>query len=290
MNKIYNPQPGWYRGDFHAHTTVSPDGLHSPAEFVALARDQGLDFVAITDHNKIGAWEQLSHPPEILVLPGLEVTLHEGHWNVFPIAGPLAWMTELQERYDEAGGVSQNTPFVAQTLKTIAAAGQLNSINHPHLPPWAWQLGEIDLRDVQCVELINDPTWPGGKGHPSNLQATGAAVALWTRWLNAGHRITAIGGSDYHGPKTTPPGYRPRLTHPATYVYAPELSVTGILQGVRQRRAYITMAGTVSFKANLNGQTFDIGQDIGASQGDLTLTGQLTAFPPGYTARIIKNG
>jgi len=303
MSKTYNNQPGWYRGDFHAHTTVSSDGLHTPDEFVSLAQAQGLDFVSITDHNEIGGWEQLTQSPDILVMSGIEVTLHEGHWNVFPINGQTAWMADLQAGYDEVAGAQANMALVAHTMKAISARGQINSINHPHLPPWTWQFGDIDLRHVHCLEIINDPTWPARQKHPANKQATQTAVSMWTKWLNAGHRITAVGGTDYHGPKATPPGYNPRITHPATYVYAPELSVAGILQGIRQRRAYVTMGGTATstcdpgrrsaqavFTANINGNTFDIGQDIGERVGQITFAGNINDFPAGSTAHIIKNG
>ncbi len=290
MRKNYNNQPGWYRGDFHAHTAVSSDGLHTPDEFIALAQAQGLDFVSITDHNEIGAWEQLSRPSEILIMPGIEVTLHEGHWNVFPINEQISWMTDLQAGYDETGGVQANMSLVCQTMEAIAVQGQINSINHPCLPPWAWQFGGIDLRHVHCLEIINDPTWPGGERHPNNKRATQTAVSMWTKWLNAGYRVTAVGGTDYHGPLTSPPGYNPRITHPATYVYAPELSVAGILQGVRERRVYVTMGGTAVFTASINGNTFDIGQDMGQIAGRVTFTGNLNDFPAGSTAHIVRNG
>jgi hypothetical protein len=290
MNKIFNMRPGWYRGDFHAHTTVSSDGLHTPDEFAALAQAQGLDFVSMTDHNEIGAWEQLTQPAKILLMPGIEATLYEGHWNVFPINGQTEWMATLQAQYDKSGGAQGNMSLVCQTMAAVAAEGQINSINHPHLMPWAWQFGDVDLRHVHCVEIINDPTWPASKNHLANKEANKTAVSMWTKWLNAGHRITAVGGTDYHGPKTTPPGYNPRITHPATYVYAPELSVAGILQGVRERRVYVSMGGTAVFTASINDHVFDIGQDMGKQVGEATFTGNLKGFPMGSTIHIIKNG
>lgn len=193
MKKIYNPKPDWYRGDFHAHTTVSSDGLHTPDAFVALAAEKGLDFVSITDHNEIGAWTQFSQPPDILVMPGIEVTLYEGHWNVFPINGQTRWMADLMAGYDKNADVTRNNPLVNKTLQAIVESGQINSINHPCLTPWAWQFRDVDLRTIHCLEILNDPTWPGGNDHPGNKEATTAAATLWTKWLNAGHRITAIG-------------------------------------------------------------------------------------------------
>jgi Predicted metal-dependent phosphoesterases (PHP family) len=38
------------KGDFHLHTTAS-DGKLSPKELVSLGKNQGLDIIAITDHD-----------------------------------------------------------------------------------------------------------------------------------------------------------------------------------------------------------------------------------------------
>ncbi|MEM7346939.1 MAG: CehA/McbA family metallohydrolase [Chloroflexota bacterium] len=290
MSKIYNPNPNWYRGDFHAHTLVSPDGHHPPDEFAALAKAEGLDFVSMTDHNLIGGWDQVMEDIGILVMPGVEVTFFEGHWNVFPINGEESWLVGLSELYIEKMQVAQNMSNVTKIMKAAVLDNQLNSINHPCLPPWAWLFEETDLRDVHCVEIVNDPTFRGSKKHPSNLEATIDAVAMWTRWLNAGHRITAIGGSDYHGPHSGGGGYNPTISQPATYVYASELSVNGIIQGLRQRRAYVARVGQATFTAETDNQIFDIGQDMRQINGDVTFSGELQAFPQGCTVRIIKNG
>lgn len=80
------------------------------------------------------------------------------------------------------------------------------------------------------------------------------------------------------------------MTHPTTYVYAPELSVAGILQGLRERRVYVSMGGTAVFTAHINGQTFDIGQDIGELSGPVSFTGSVANLANGRFLRIVKNG
>lgn len=47
------------RADLHIHTFYS-DGTMSPEEVVKVAKARGLEAIAITDHNKINAWEQLN--------------------------------------------------------------------------------------------------------------------------------------------------------------------------------------------------------------------------------------
>ncbi len=41
----------WYKGNWHTHTTVS-DGRKTPEEALALYRENGYDFIALTDHYK----------------------------------------------------------------------------------------------------------------------------------------------------------------------------------------------------------------------------------------------
>jgi len=46
---LYRLRP--FKGDLHVHSYRS-DGLHDPAEFFGIYREQGYDFMALTDHNR----------------------------------------------------------------------------------------------------------------------------------------------------------------------------------------------------------------------------------------------
>ena len=114
---------------------------------------------------------------------------------------------------------------------------------------------------------------------------------MWTKWLNAGHRITAIGGSDYHyPPRPEENKFGERLGHPATFVYADELSVAGIMEGVRQRRAYVSKGPQLSFEAEINGETFGIGADMGEKEGEITFAATILSKPKTMQAQLVKNG
>ena len=78
--KVLNYKAGWYCGDFHTHTHAS-DGIY-PADILAgIAKAEGLDFIAITDHNTIAGLQELSDNLDFLVIPGLEITFNNGHFN-----------------------------------------------------------------------------------------------------------------------------------------------------------------------------------------------------------------
>jgi 3',5'-nucleoside bisphosphate phosphatase len=72
--------------DLHAHTNAS-DGEHTPEELIALARDRGLDVLALTDHDTTGGIERAlaaaAQAGDIELIPGVELSTdvpgHEIH-------------------------------------------------------------------------------------------------------------------------------------------------------------------------------------------------------------------
>lgn len=285
LTTVRNPNPGWYRGDFHCHTNQS-DGVHPPPELVEVAEREGLDFFFITDHNTVAAYDLFGDDRGVLILPGIEATYKRGHFNIFGVTEAGAWLSQVSAGYVDAPAGTDPYPTLTALMEQTAALGLFNSINHPRLAPWAWEFPDTALSAVHGLEVWNDPSWP------DNRRDNPRAVALWTRWLNAGWRITALGGSDYHRPQPPAGQAKPaeRLGQPSTYVYAANLSGAAILEAVRARRAYVSMGPRVVFTAALNGQVFDIGADLGAAAGPLTLTAEVWDCPAPAFARVLKNG
>ena len=66
--------PGkWYRGNVHAHTTIS-DGTKTPEALVKLYKEAGYDFLSITDHSIVAKTQHLS-TPDFLLVPGEEICI-----------------------------------------------------------------------------------------------------------------------------------------------------------------------------------------------------------------------
>jgi hypothetical protein len=276
--------PGWYRGDLHTHTHFS-DGDLSPAELLQTARREGLDFFAITDHNSVDAYPEFGETADPLVIPGVEVTLHQGHFNVFGLASGGDWQAAIctgQPIVPLPEHLSTTSALMAHT----AAADLINSLNHPFLEPWQWYDRELELHHLTCLEIWNDPSWP------DNVTANPQALALWTRLLNAGHRITAVGGSDYHRPQPRPGEVKPpeRLGLPGTYVYAESLSVAAVLQALRRHRVYVSMAPQLTFQAEASGHYWGIGDDIGAFDGPVTFGAVINNCPQPARLQLLRNG
>lgn len=284
FSKILNPYPDWYRGDFHVHTHASLDGFYAPSTIAEMAKAEGLDFIAITDHNTIEGFKELRGDLDLLVIPGLEITLDRGHFNVF---GMDAWRDWMDGICGDKIMVSLPTKYqsVNELTSQIDNQGTLNSINHPLLDPWDWRYEDTDLRRIRCVELWNDLYWP------PNASANPKAVNMWSQWLNAGHRITAIGGSDYHYPPRQEENiFGERLGYPTTFVYADDLSAAGILAGLRQRRAYVSRGPQLNFEAKINGQVFGIGSDVGEQGGNITFEATILSNLETTQAQLVKNG
>jgi hypothetical protein len=202
----------WYRGDLHLHT-VHSDGERHPSELVSDAQAGGLDFIVSTEHNTNAAnrvWPTC-RTGSLLVIPGEEVTTRHGHWLAvgLPAHGWFDW------RYGPRDGVFPR--FAAEARE----AGGLVVAAHPAVPVpgSAWEFG---FADVEALEV-----WNGRWNLDDEL-----SLRIWQRLLRRGRRVVAVGGSDSHG-KHQPVG------SPQTAVYAPELSVPAIVDGLRRGRSYI---------------------------------------------------
>lgn len=284
LDTVVTAAPGWYQGDFHCHTFHS-DGTLSPPELARLARTEGMDFLAITDHNTLDAYAHFGTVDGLCVIPGLEVTFGRGHYNVFGVTHDAAWLEPVRHGPTQLDWAKDGQEVDA-LLAGSAADGLLNSINHPLLAPWAWLFDDIDLRRFHCLEIWNDPSWPDNRvGNP-------LALEMWTRWLNAGHRITGIGGSDFHRPVNQAGARKPpdRLGMPRTFVYAETLSGAAILDGLRRRQVYVSMGSEVSFQARHGDTLYPIGADLGLIAGAVELEAQISPAGRGGVARIVGNG
>lgn len=70
----------WYKCDFHLHTTESKcfeDSTVTPEQWVERVKEQGLDCIAITDHNTGGKIDEIKEAAKdrgLVVFPGVEIT------------------------------------------------------------------------------------------------------------------------------------------------------------------------------------------------------------------------
>jgi hypothetical protein len=202
------------KGDLHTHTLAS-DGVLSAAELAWQARRNGLDFLALTDHNNMVSFDALPEVPGLTVIPGVEWTHYRGHANFLGVERPYDapfftnTLAEAQQRFAQA-----------------RARGALITLNHPFEPGMGFEF-EFGSLPFDCLEIWNGPM------RESNLRAVG----LWNSLLAAGKKVPACGGSDFH--RATPFIF---LGGPTTCVFTLSAGASDILDALRHGHAYITFA------------------------------------------------
>ena len=228
-NKIYLTGGAWYLGDFHTHTRLS-DGKETLKHAMEKAMDMGMDFYVPTEHNLVHTgWTQTS----LCVIPGVEITLPLGHFNLFGITERTKFLDRLMLCENE----TEMKEYTTAIIKEANDKGWLVSINHPFLHIWKWHLDEVELDQIQCLEIVNDPTYQFAK--EANDKAISFLDVLW----EDGHRITGIGGSDSHNliDERYPGAEEPSVAgDPGTYVYSKALSPNRILKATGAGNVIVT--------------------------------------------------
>lgn len=278
---------GWFAGDLHMHSAHS-DGYRDDRtgrrplpvtvrELAQSAVDEGLDFAAVTDHNTSSQWIDVDREqgayPDLLLLHGREISTPRGHFNA------------IGERRVIDFRIGPERPM-ARLLSEISAGGAFVSANHPWLTSDAWCGGcgwadhdPATTSAIQGVEILNGstPTPPGEL----------PGWHWWAQLLNAGRRVTAVGGSDSHDPQHT----RGSIGTPTTVVWASGLSETALVAGLRSGRVFVR--GTpnhrlfIEISADDGIRTIDMGQT--ARPGRLRLTARVRGAA-GETFTWIRRG
>ena len=249
-------RPGhrWLAGDLHTHT-VHSDGALTVPELARLAAEQGLDFLAVTDHNTV------SHHPElagasarygVTLIPGQEVTTESGHAGAL---GDLGWVD-----FREPAGA-----WLAATER----GGGLLSVNHPIGGHVSWlhpMRQKPPLVEVWHWSWL-DPRW-------TNM------LAWWLAW-DAG--AVPVGGSDWHRP-----GSEAAPGTPTTWVESGDDGSAAVLAGLRDGRCAISARRDGPVLLRLDGEFAAVGGDgtilAGPDGPRAVVRGDLATFPaaPGY--------
>jgi len=252
----------WLAGDLHAHT-VHSDGVMTVAELADLAVQQGLDFVAVTDHNTVSHHASLplvSARSGVTLIPGQEVTTAGGH------AGVLG----------DTGWIDFRSP-AADWLTQAEARGGLMSVNHPFAGPVSW-LHPMP-RKPPLLEV-----W-----HWSWLDMTWTTPLSW--WQAWDPTAIPVGGSDWHRPGSDAP-----LGTPTTWVECEDPSVGGILAALRAGRVAISASRDGPVLLRHDGALVAAGADgliLVSAEGPRGLVrGDLVTLPgePGYHRLLTPAG
>ena len=279
----------YYAGDFHVHSLESTDAKPTLAANIALAKSQGLDFIEMSDHNTITQMDFFddlqAQEPAFLLIPGIEFTTYMGHANAI---GATKWVDHK---------IGQPGVTIEGAADQINGQGAILSINHPVL-----DIGDLCIGCAWKHQL--DPTKVGGVEIGTGGLSKGAAlfsakaIAFWDAILDKGIKIPAMGGSDDHRAGVSDGNVESPIGSPTTLVRATELSVAGIMAGVRKGATVVKLEGPSDPMCELEAAVAKGGGDAIAFPGDtlgvrsVVLRARVTGGVAGesHQVRLVKNG
>lgn len=282
---VASRQPGWYHADFHMHGFHSNRNGPTGEALADEARARGLAVVPVTEYVTSQHWQELGPVqeanPDLVIWPGREIITYAGHANALGETPSV-----LEYRHGFRGTRLRDIQLASR------ADGALFQVNHPTTFPGPvfssfcrgceFTLGgDIDWGSVDTLEVLTSPVLvePSMVGLPPlpgliENPFLRPAVQLWERQLNAGHRITAVSGSDSKG--VEPPGQR--YGSSATAIYATELSRPGIVAALRAGHAYVRTRGAAAspevevVAVSPDGQRAMMGDTLAADAATVTVT------------------
>lgn len=185
--------------DLHSHSVYSGDSLLLPREMVRLARERGLNGIAVTDHETVQgglAARTANDDPAFLVIPGVEYATEYGHVVGLFLERELDGLPVRRHPAERM----MRVPF-QQVVHAVHAQGGLAVLAHPYqnrltLPdaPFsgaASAAGPAMAADAPRVDAIEG--FNARAAAVRNPQANDLALAF-----AQAHGIPAVGGSDAH--------------------------------------------------------------------------------------------
>lgn len=131
--------------DLHAHSTAS-DGALAPAEGVKAAHAAGLSAYALTDHDTLAGIPEAQATADALgirLVPGVEMSVHQGAEEVHLLGLHIRDVTELQARLEDIRGFRRsraetivsllNAAGVPVTFEAVLTESAGGAIGRPHV-------------------------------------------------------------------------------------------------------------------------------------------------------------
>ncbi|MBB6733048.1 CehA/McbA family metallohydrolase [Cohnella zeiphila] len=178
----------WLACELHTHTNHS-DGKQTLEELTAGARRLGFDCIALTDHNTMSGLkdrERIESETGLTIIPGMEWTTFYGHMVT---VGSMS-LAAADWRRATPGNIAEGVAEVHR-LGGLAGLAHPYRIGNPVCTGCYWEFEIQDWREIDYIEVWSKTFAP--------IQADNhRAFGLWTELLNAGVRIAATSGRDWH--------------------------------------------------------------------------------------------
>lgn len=297
--------PGvWLAGDLHCHTTYSHDvwggpdddntGLDesytagfTPAEQILNAESRGLDFLAITDHDRVDALVDPGYRSitgRLTLIPGYEHSLSGGHAGCLGVSQVMVDPTTGRkiDTGDDAGA--------QRLVDAVRALGGIFILNHPFYSgdgSKSWKKS-VEVRP-DSIEVWNI-SWPYRHDVFQDAITTSnnyESLPFWETYLDRWGRMPANGGSDNHWRSTSD---AQGVGQPTTWVYAKDRSWAAILEAIRAGRTVVCAeppsfgGARLTVRAHDNGLEYVMGDTVPGS-ADVVFN---VVGAPGQTLKVVQ--
>jgi hypothetical protein len=176
------------RGNLHTHSTES-DGDHPPEDVYRWYRDQGYNFLALSDHNTLTQPHDFRalETASFVMIPAEEITMQSECKEIH--------VNALCHRETIGGGSFDSVREALQySIGNVLAQGGVALVNHPNVH---WSITADDLPSANGAKLLE--IW---SGHPW-VHTHGDCVrpsheAIWDRSLSNGLDFTGVAVDDMH--------------------------------------------------------------------------------------------
>jgi hypothetical protein len=198
------------KGDIHTHSSSS-DGDYDVRDQIRIAHLMKLDYLFLTDHNNYHQNSFILPSEDLVVLPGMELTLYNGHCSLLGVDKPLSSF------------FSNDKEVLIKNLEIARSKGAIIIINHPFDDqPWRWGF-DVPFDAIEIQNSFYDDRYDR------------QALALWQNQLVANRRIPIVAGSDNHGIR-----FIQTLGSPTTCLYANSNGRKDILKAIRRGNCFVS--------------------------------------------------
>lgn len=231
------------KGDLHSHCWYSDgsDGVSmTPADY----REEGFDFFALTDHNRMftSRLAQTMYDGVRLgmcILPGEEIHTPGANIHIVHVGGKESvcekYINDPDAFQQEVATLEAGLPHIPEqyrnrlamahwTCEKIHDAGGLAIFAHPYWQPDQYNISRDQARLMFDAKIFDAFELVGGIAlRQNNLQ-----LALWQENCLKGNRLSVVGSSDSHNHDTESEVFGRRFT----IVFAKDNTCSSILEAV----------------------------------------------------------
>lgn len=197
----------WYKGNLHCHSTNS-DGALSPEAVAELYKNNGYQFLAISDHDFYSDYREEFDTEDFVILPAMEASavlyVEEGKTDRYAVHHVHGILGTKQMQEACGGNLYKHKEYcppktyygtwngaeAAQELSDeLKAHGCITTYNHPI---WSRVKEEdfIHIKGITALEIYNYGT--------VNESGTGYDTVHWDVMLRNGNRVHAFASDDNH--------------------------------------------------------------------------------------------